>query len=179
MAHVPRFDPATLTSSANDTSSVRRVFGEAYERGGVTVVPVARVWAATGLGLGDGESGGSLPVGDWARRVRERFGRGAEALDDAGASGDEAEDEDDDTAPHGGYGAGHGGGGGYGAVVRPVGVYVIDEHGAHWRPALDLNRVILGGQLVAATALVSIGAALAVKAVADALATSVTAVARR
>ena len=27
---VPHFDPATLTNAANDTFTVRRVFGEAY-----------------------------------------------------------------------------------------------------------------------------------------------------
>lgn len=43
---------------------------------------------------------------------------------------------------------GTGGGGGFAARVRPVGVYVIGPDGVHWKPALDLNRVILGGQLV-------------------------------
>ena len=53
MTHVPRFDPATLSSAANETFSVRRVFGEAYELDGVTVIPVARLWAATGVGYGE------------------------------------------------------------------------------------------------------------------------------
>ena len=36
----------------------------------------------------------------------------------------------------------------FGALVRPLGVYVVDDAGVHWRPALDLNRAILGGQAV-------------------------------
>lgn len=45
---------------------------------------------------------------------------------------------------------GEGGSGGFAARVKPLGVYVVDDDGAHWRPALDLNRVILGGQVVGA-----------------------------
>ena len=39
-------------------------------------------------------------------------------------------------------------GGGFGVRVRPVGAYVVSGGTVTWRPALDLNRVILGGQLV-------------------------------
>jgi uncharacterized spore protein YtfJ len=45
-------------------------------------------------------------------------------------------------------GTGSGGGGGFGVRVKPVGVFLVDADGAHWRPALDLNRAILGGQAV-------------------------------
>jgi uncharacterized spore protein YtfJ len=128
---VPHFDPEAVTRAVNDTLSVRRVFGEAYERAGTLVIPVARVWGATGSGAGSGESGMS-PHTD---------------------------------AEHGAPGgqAGHGGGGGYGVHVKAVGVYVVDEAGAHWRPALDLNRVILGGQLVGAIAVTSFALAWALK----------------
>ena len=51
----PRFDPSTLTNAANESFTVRRVFGEAYERAGTLVIPVARVWGATGSGSGGGE----------------------------------------------------------------------------------------------------------------------------
>ncbi|ASR54354.1 hypothetical protein ACT17Q_09550 [Cellulomonas sp. CW35] len=189
MAHVPRFDPSALATAANETFTVRRVFGEAYERDGVTVIPVARVWAATGLGAGDGEGGGALPTGGWARRARAwaARGRGVEEWDAAGQGDDGPADEDastsgdDDTDPdtHGGYGGGHGGGGGYGAHVKAVGVFVVDDDGVHWRPALDLNRVILGGQLVAVAAVASAGAALAVTAVAKAVSHAVAAFADR
>lgn len=41
------------------------------------------------------------------------------------------------------------GGGGFGVTAKPAGVYVIRGGNATWQPALDLNLVILGGQLVA------------------------------
>ena len=46
-----------------------------------------------------------------------------------------------------------GAGGGYGFSARPAGVFVIRGDQVEWRPALDLGKVILGGQLVAITAL--------------------------
>jgi uncharacterized spore protein YtfJ len=46
-----------------------------------------------------------------------------------------------------------GAGGGYGFTARPAGVFVIRGDQVEWRPALDLGKVILGGQLVAITAL--------------------------
>jgi uncharacterized spore protein YtfJ len=45
------------------------------------------------------------------------------------------------------------GGGGFGVRARPAGAWVIKNGEAEWRPALDLNRVILVGQLVAVVAL--------------------------
>ncbi len=45
------------------------------------------------------------------------------------------------------------GGGGFGLTARPAGMFVIREGGATWQPALDLNRVIIGGQVVAIVAL--------------------------
>jgi uncharacterized spore protein YtfJ len=50
-------------------------------------------------------------------------------------------------------GSGEGSGGGIGLTARPAGVYVIKDGDTQWRPALDLNKVILGGQLVAVVAL--------------------------
>ena len=35
------------------------------------------------------------------------------------------------------------GGGGFGVVSRPMGAYVIREGSVSWRPAVDLNRVLL------------------------------------
>jgi uncharacterized spore protein YtfJ len=45
------------------------------------------------------------------------------------------------------------GGGGFGLTAKPAGMYVIRDGNAEWRPALDLNRVILGGQILAIVAL--------------------------
>jgi uncharacterized spore protein YtfJ len=86
--------------------SVRRAFGEPYEKDGVTVIPAARV------------SGG------------------------AGGGGGEAPD-----------GEGGGTGTGFGISAKPFGVFVIADGDVVWRPAIDVNRVILGGQLVAIAAL--------------------------
>ena len=35
------------------------------------------------------------------------------------------------------------GGGGFGVVARPIGAYVIRNGQVSWRPAVDLNRVVL------------------------------------
>jgi uncharacterized spore protein YtfJ len=40
------------------------------------------------------------------------------------------------------------GGSGFGLSARPAGAWVIKDGDATWRPALDLNRVILVGQVV-------------------------------
>jgi uncharacterized spore protein YtfJ len=46
-----------------------------------------------------------------------------------------------------------GSGGGFGLAARPAGVYVLRNGRVAWKPAVDVNRVILGGQLVAVVAL--------------------------
>ncbi len=98
-------DVQELLNQARDTLTVRRVFGESYEKGDVTLIPVAKV-----AGGGGGGSEGS--------------------------------------------GEGKGGGGGFGMHARPAGVYSIKGDTVTWIPALDLNRVIMGGQIVAALALI-------------------------
>jgi uncharacterized spore protein YtfJ len=52
------------------------------------------------------------------------------------------------------------GGGGFGLTAKPAGVYVIRDGTATWQPALDLNRVIIGGQVVAIIALLVLRAIL-------------------
>lgn len=105
-------DLDSMTGVIRDALTVRRVFGEPYERNGVTVIPVAAVRGGGGGGKGEREH----------------------------PSGDEEEGE----------------GGGFGLVAKPVGVYVIHGDEVSWQPALDLNRVIVGGQLVALAALLLI-----------------------
>jgi uncharacterized spore protein YtfJ len=90
--------------AARDSISARRVYGDAYERNGVTVIPAAAVQGGGG--------GGAV----------------------------EKADESD-------------GGGGFGLVARPVGAYVIKGDDVSWRPAFDLNRMILGLQLIGAAAI--------------------------
>ncbi len=102
-------DIQELLSQVRDTMTVRRVFGEPYEKNGVTVIPVARVMGGGGGGTGEGEQG-------------------------------------------------KGGGGGFGVGATPAGVYVIKGGEVSWRPAVDVNRVILGGQIVAVMLLLTIRA---------------------
>jgi uncharacterized spore protein YtfJ len=45
------------------------------------------------------------------------------------------------------------GGAGFGVRARPAGAWVIKDGEATWRPAFDLNRAILMGQLIALVAL--------------------------
>lgn len=42
-----------------------------------------------------------------------------------------------------------GGGTGFGLSARPVGAYVIKDGRVEWQPALDMNRIIIGGQVLA------------------------------
>ena len=46
-----------VISQARDTLTVKRVFGEPYERNGVTVIPAARVQGGAGGGGGEGPDG--------------------------------------------------------------------------------------------------------------------------
>ena len=72
---------------------------------------------------------------------------------------------EDGVEETGGASEGHGGGGGYATHVKAVGVFVVDETGTHWRPTIDVNRVILGGQLVGATVLTVFAIAFAIASV--------------
>jgi uncharacterized spore protein YtfJ len=92
-------------SNARDSITVKRVYGEPYERNGVTVIPAATVMGGGGGGEGDQGDGQT------------------------------------------------GSGGGFGLRARPVGAYVIRGEEVSWRPALDLNRVILGCQLLGLAAI--------------------------
>ena len=83
-----------------------------------------------GSGYGDGEGEGD---GEWRKPT----------------SGDET-----------GTGSGSGSGGGFGVNVTPVGVYVVRGTDVTWQPAMDLNRTILGGQIVGALALLLIARAM-------------------
>lgn len=93
---------------AEDAFTVRRVFGEPYEKDGATVIPAARVLGAVGGG------GGQAPGGE------------------------------------GGTGTG------FAMSTKPFGVFVIKDGDVTWRPALDVNRMIVGCQLVAITALFAV-----------------------
>jgi uncharacterized spore protein YtfJ len=101
-------EPTELIAQARDTMSVKRVFGESYERNGVTVIPAASIRGGAGAGHGEG----------------------------AGAPGETPS------------ATGSGSGGGFGVAAKPAGVYVIEGNNVRWQPAVDVNRVIVGGQIV-------------------------------
>jgi hypothetical protein len=44
---------------------------------------------------------------------------------------------------------GHGGGGGFGVKSRPSGAWVIENGVVRWKTAFDLNRIVIGAELVA------------------------------
>jgi uncharacterized spore protein YtfJ len=116
---VPTVDVQEIISQARDVLTVRRVFGEPYEKNGVTVIPAAVVRGGAGGGSGEGQ------------------------------------------APEGG---GQGSGSGFGVAAKPSGAYVIRGDRVQWQPALDINRVILGGQIVAIFALLTVRAIAQIRA---------------
>jgi hypothetical protein len=48
------------------------------------------------------------------------------------------------------------GGVGFGLKARPAGVFVVKNGDASWRPAINVNLIVAGGQLVALTALLTL-----------------------
>lgn len=88
-----------VLEKARDQMRVGIVYGDPFEKNGVTIIPAAKV-----QGGGGGGSGGQ---------------------------GDQ-----------------QGQGGGFGLNARPVGAYIIKGDTVTWQPAIDMNRVILGGQAV-------------------------------
>ncbi len=72
-----------------------------------------------------------------------------------GGGGGEGEQPASDGGP-GGRPAGSGSGGGMGLVAHPAGALVVDGQNVRWVPAINVNRIVLGGQLVAVAALLVI-----------------------
>lgn len=55
-------------------------------------------------------------------------------------------------APNASGQSGAGTGLGFGLMAKPAGAFVISQGRVRWQPAFDLNRALLGGQIVAMTA---------------------------
>lgn len=53
------------------------------------------------------------------------------------------------TGPADESGSAGGAGGGFGITAKALGVYVLRDGNVKWVPAVDVNRIVLGGQLVA------------------------------
>ena len=110
-----------VLAQARDSMTVKRVYGEPFEKDGVTIIPAARVQGGAGAG------GGEDPQGQ-------------------------------------GQGQARGSGSGFGVNARPVGAFIIRGGELSWRPAVDVNRIILGGQVVAVVALLTIRAIIKARA---------------
>jgi uncharacterized spore protein YtfJ len=102
-----------VIAQARDALTVKRVFGEPYERDGMTIIPAARIGGGAGAGGGEGSQAD---------------------------------------------GSGSGSGAGFGLSARPVGAFVVRDGELTWQPAIDVTRVVLGGQLVAIVALLTVRA---------------------
>ena len=100
-----------IIEEASESIGSKRVFGEPYEKNGVTVIPAARVMG--GVGGGDGSS---VPAGS---------------------------ESDDPTAVRP-----SGSGAGYGMRASPAGAFVIKGDDVRWMPAVDVNRLVFGFQVV-------------------------------
>ena len=101
-----------LISGARDVVSVKRVYGDPYEKNGLTVIPAASVRAGGRGGMGESEGGAS------------------------------------------------GGRGGFGLMARPSGAWIVEDGDVTWKPAIDVNRIVLGGQVIALTAILVTGGIL-------------------
>jgi uncharacterized spore protein YtfJ len=55
---------------------------------------------------------------------------------------------------------GSGAGSGFGLTARPAGAFIIRDGKVHWSPAVDVNRIIMGGQIVAIVGLLVLGTVL-------------------
>jgi len=91
-------------ASARDVLSAKRVYGDPYEKNGLSVIPAAVVG-----GIAGGTAGGR-------------------------ADGDSAGER------------------GYGLIARPSGAWIIRDDEVTWKPAIDGNLIILGGQIIVFTA---------------------------
>jgi uncharacterized spore protein YtfJ len=85
-----------MLTGVRDALRAQVVYGEPIERGGVLVVPAAKV-----------RGGG-------------------------GGGGDNANN----------------GGGGFGLSAKPAGAWIIRGEKVSWEPAIDVNRIVLGGQVM-------------------------------
>ena len=120
-------DMDQVLDHARDAMTVKRVFGDPYEKDGLTIIPVANVMGGAGAGGGTGK------------------------VTAADAAAGEAAAMGDATARTGGPEAGYGMG--YGVRATPAGVYVIKAGEVVWKPALDMNRLTAQRAIVAVVGL--------------------------
>jgi uncharacterized spore protein YtfJ len=128
-----------ILERAGDAVTAKRVFGEPYERGGTAIIPVAVVLGGGGGGGGGGARGDGT------------------AVQAAGSAGT-AETPPGERRPASGPPAAEGAGGGFGLFAWPVGAYVLTGETVTWRPAVNVNLLALGAQLLALAAILTAGA---------------------
>jgi hypothetical protein len=126
--------------AATDSAAVGRVFGTPVEKDGVLILPVAVITGGGGGGSGSGS--GALGIKPPAKS-----------------------DDGTDSAPTGSERTGsepegEGSGGGFGYTARPAGVYVIRNGQVSWQPAVDVNKIVLGGQIALVAALLVVRSVL-------------------
>ncbi len=61
-------------------------------------------------------------------------------------------------------GQNEGSGAGLGMTGRPVGAYVIRDGQVSWQPAIDVNRIVLGAQILGVVALLTVRAIIKARA---------------
>ncbi|MDA0636135.1 spore germination protein GerW family protein [Nonomuraea sp. MCN248] len=132
-------DIVEIAEKSKDSAQVKRVFGDPVQHGDVVVIPVARIAYGGGGGGGQGEK---EPV------AKEPVAKEPVAKEPgAKEQGDKRRGE-----------SGSGGGLGYGVSATPAGVFVIKDGDVRWQPAVDVNRIVAGGQIVAVVLLLTLRA---------------------
>jgi uncharacterized spore protein YtfJ len=106
-----------------DNLSVRRAFGEAYEKDGMLIIPVAIVAGGGGGGTGHNRRGDPAA--------------GPDSPPDAPDAPDAAHDR---TPQDSGRTEA---GGGFGGLVLPSGAYVVNGDQVRWVPAVDVTITVL------------------------------------
>ncbi len=101
---------AQILSQARESIGARGVFGEPYEKNGVTIIPAAKFMG----GIGGGEGNAPATGGEEGSETKAQSGSGI----------------------------------GFGATGRPTGAFVVKGDQVSWVPAVDVNRIVLGFQVV-------------------------------
>jgi uncharacterized spore protein YtfJ len=114
-------DVENLLAQVADNLSVRRVFGAAYEKDGILIIPVAIVAGGGGGGTGHNRHG------------EPAAGPGSDGPADADATPDSTPRDSGRTEA----------GGGFGGLVLPSGVYVVKGDQVSWVPAVDVTVTVL------------------------------------
>lgn len=96
-----------MVQGHRDAITVKRIYGDPYEKNGLTIIPAAKVMGGGGGGSGQAPDGSGEALGT-----------------------------------------------GFGLVGKPVGAFVIRGDDVQWRPAIDVNRIIVGAFIVAALGII-------------------------